>query len=419
MKCHVTLVLLLVSLGSNADYLRSRRDTSIKKQPYSNSEKIFEIEEGDHLILLDDGRQNRGYYHVQYPDSDVKGYIYRTLVEKIKGEFPRFWTNGSEVEITVIDVDAGMSAFIRLPNGKNVVYDAGLYNRAYDYIKSRLRLKSEIEFLILSHTDADHWGSAKEIIENYTVKNIIRTDYRANKRSETLKDGVKAINKIDHSFNDLNLSVKQISPGSIIYDKDGIQLYFLAGFGELPEEWKGLTVSKKNNGVSIVVKLVYGDHSIIFTGDAVGRKDGKNGCIATEEFMLKELAELDSATDEIVDPGLLDADVLIAAHHGADNGSCSNFIEAVSPQYVVFPSGHNNHHPNLSTAKRFYEDYKLPKNNIYRTDTYDREPGGQKDYQKEWNYPYTSNDQDIPGDDHVRIVFPKKGNIKIGYERLN
>ena len=33
------------------------------------------------------------------------------------------------------------------------------------------------------------------------------------------------------------------------------------------------------------------------------------------------------------------ADVLIAPHHGADNGSSTTFIQTVNPTHVIFPSG--------------------------------------------------------------------------------
>lgn len=405
MKRLLIVIFLGLSIHCQADYLEVYRNTSIRSEAKAGSDEIYALKAGDLLVLLDSGIQYNGYYHVQYPGSTLKGYIYRSLVKRIKGDFPGFYNTDNALEVTVIDVDAGLSAFIKLPNGKVMVYDAGRYNRAYDYIKSKYPIHSDIEYLILSHTDADHWGAAKELAENYNLKHVLRTDYRDNSRSKTLNDGVAAIQK-NTSTIDMNLSVpgNEIVPGTLIYNEDGVEMYFLMGFGTLPPSWESYSTSKKNNGVSITVKLVYGDHSILFTGDAVGRIDGEDGCIASEKFMLDTLSE-----------EMIDTDVLIAAHHGADNANCMGFIEAASPDYVVFSAGHKYHHPNLSTALRFIS-YGIPPDHMFRTDTYDYESGGSEPHEQEWNYPPTTTDQDIVGDDHVRIVIPYNGNIQIGYE---
>lgn len=408
MRFFLTLCLLTVCLYCQADYLEVYRNTSIRAKAKSGSERIYEVSKGDLLELLDNGKQSYGYYHVRYPGTTVEGYIYRSLVKRIKGDLPAFYSTTNALEMTVIDVDAGMSAVVELPDNKLIVMDAGLYNRAHEYIMKKYNKDSfEIDMLVLSHTDADHWGSAKELVRDYKVNKILRTNYRANKRSKTLNEGVAEINK-KTSIEDINISGPDgvdYTPGTLFYDEYDVQLYFLFGLGDIPNDWQSLSDSKKNNGVSIVVKLVYGDHSIIFTGDAVGRFDGKDGCIASEQMMIDTL-----------DADMLDASILVAAHHGADNGSCTGFIESVSPEYVIFPSGHKHRHPNRSTAERFIS-YGVPKKNIFRTDTYDREWGGEKPHQQEWNYPYTSSDKDIPMDDNIRIVFPTRGNIQIGYER--
>ena len=59
-----------------------------------------------------------------------------------------------------------------------------------------------------------------------------------------------------------------------------------------------------------------------------------------------------SATDpdELV---TIKSDVMIAPHHGGNNGSSKCFIEAVDPTFVVFPAGHAHHHPTKGAAERY------------------------------------------------------------------
>lgn len=416
MRVLMVSLFLLSSFFVHADYLKLYRNTWIKEEAKSSGALVKQVLKGQLLVLCDNGKQTKGYYHVQYPGSNFSGYIYRTLVKRIFKKFPVFYNTTNAVEITIIDVGPAMSAYIKLPNGEVIVYDAGYGERAYNYIKEKHLKNSEIEYLILSHTDADHWGSVKSLAENYKIKNVLRTDYRITSRSGKLKEGVQAILDNKPTEQDINISESPWKHDTLFYNKGGVKLYFMMGFGKIPaiEGWDKLDDSKKNNGVSIVVKLEYGEHSILFTGDAVGRKDGEDGCIASERFMLDSLSH-----------NRLRSNVLVAAHHGAENASCTDFIEAVHPEYVVFPAGHHGtyRHPRLSTANRFIKGLGLSiskkDNHIFRTDRGDFESGGADDFKKHWNDGTNSNDGDIAGDDHIRIVFPLEGNIQIDYELNN
>ncbi len=64
----------------------------------------------------------------------------------------------------------------------------------------------------------------------------------------------------------------------------------------------------------MVIKAVYGEISILFTGDIE---------IQTEERLVKKYADF------------LKSDILKAAHHGSKSSSSEDFIETVSPQYAV------------------------------------------------------------------------------------
>jgi competence protein ComEC len=99
------------------------------------------------------------------------------------------------------------------------------------------------------------------------------------------------------------------------------------------------------NNSSIVLKLSYGDFSMLLTGDAETE---------SEELMLKRFrADLKSR-------------VLKSPHHGSRTSSSQAFIKAIAPEAVVISVGANNdyHHPHPSVMKR-YQDAKLK---IYRTD---------------------------------------------------
>ncbi len=123
----------------------------------------------------------------------------------------------------------------------------------------------------------------------------------------------------------------------------------------------------------------------------------KNAHIATEKYMT-ENAEVIS----------IDSDVLIAPHHGADNGSSKRFIEAVSPTWVIFSAGHDHEHPRSAAAERFLgAGVGLEK--MFRTVL------GDDEGQEEWDHGRVAGRVDPPGDDDVDILIRANGEIEVAY----
>lgn len=410
-KSALLSLLLFIAVNVRADYLITSRAANIKEEPVSSSTTMEHVEEGARLTLLDNGAQTEGYYRVTSATGH-EGWIYRTLVRRYADgsstSTPATTTNAppstvDDVEVTVIDVGAGLSSLIKIPGNKYIIYDGGRAT-AMRFLKPKLPAGTKIEALILSHTDADHWGAVEEIVKTYKVKKVIRTSYRDGEFSETYKNGLKEIESAPYDIEDYDLGIEgDLQPGQLLYNKDDVKLYALCGFKKPLTEW-GLKEAKANNAISIVVRLEYKNKSMILAGDAVGREDcdETNKCIATEKYMLDK-----------VTAGLLDADVLVAAHHGADNSSCDLFINKVSPDYVVFSAGHAHRHPRQATVERFI-NFGVDPDHIFRTDKGDFEQTDGAFCKKEYSDQNTDTGDDS-GDDHVRIVLPSAGKIQVKY----
>jgi len=80
----------------------------------------------------------------------------------------------------------------------------------------------------------------------------------------------------------------------------------------------------------IVVKLTYGNFSVMFPGD------------------ITEIAEESLLGED------LDVDVLLATHHGSRNSNSIGFLNAATPEVVVIYAGLNNQygHPNQESIDR-------------------------------------------------------------------
>jgi len=89
MKKTMLLILLTILFQVlTADYLEVRRSATIKKATHRDAEILARAAMGDYLELLNEGRQEYGYYFAKIPGSDIEGYIYRTLVRGYRGEIP-------------------------------------------------------------------------------------------------------------------------------------------------------------------------------------------------------------------------------------------------------------------------------------------------------------------------------------------
>ncbi|MHC4697309.1 MAG: ComEC/Rec2 family competence protein [Planctomycetota bacterium] len=173
----------------------------------------------------------------------------------------------------------------------------------------------------------------------------------------------------------------------------------VCGFHKPPSEWGQLDTSEKRNPGSAVIRAQYNGKSILLTGDTVGRHldDPPKTCIAAEKFMIE--------MSEVVK---IDSDVLIAPHHGADNGSSIDFIRAVSPEFVVFPAGHKYKDPRAQAAAP-YIGLGVPKDRMFRTDRGDDEGG------EEWDEGWIPGNHDPVDDDDVDILITKQGAVKVAY----
>jgi competence protein ComEC len=103
----------------------------------------------------------------------------------------------------------------------------------------------------------------------------------------------------------------------------------------------------------------------------------------------------------------IDSDILVAPHHGADNGSSTAFIDAVSPTWVVFSAGSKFEHPRQVTVDR-YKACGVPEVKMLRTDLGDKQRAG------EWSRKHTA-DGDSAGDDDVDILIRADETFQVEY----
>lgn len=241
------------------------------------------------------------------------------------------------LEIKYIDVGQGNSTLVMLPDGKNLLIDAGSKengDKLVSYLKNEKIEK--IDYLIATNADVNDIGGMPSVIENFDIGRVYAPNiediidaYETEKNvSEVYKSFTEALSakklvKLDassgtHVYFSLSLTVDIISPNDSAY-------------------------SDLNN-YSTAVLLKYGQQKFIFMSDAENYSE-----------------------QEIIDNGIdITSDVIMIGNHGSSAASGKSFIKAVAPKYAVISCGANNSegYPHQETLKTLEQN----ETKVFRTD---------------------------------------------------
>ncbi len=310
------------------------------------------------------------------------------------------------VFVRVVDSGAALATVVRMPGDRYMIYDAGHWagqgSRSFNAFDDVIPDGAQIDLLVLSHSDADHQGAVGRIFDNnqWTVTRVLRGGLERT-GSNTWVRANNAIRAASGTTLDINLRFFEFPMGST-YRFGETYITMVSGFYAPPDDWDiqgGPTGGEFRNAGSIVIRLYFAGRTILFTGDAVGRHIGDpvDAIIASERFMVENSAVIP-----------IDSDVLIAPHHGADNGSSTDFINAVSPTWVIFSAGSVNRHPRAVAAQRYLNN-NVALDHMFRTDLGDNEGG------EEWNHGINTPGGSVLSRDNVDILIRPSGEILVDY----
>ena len=230
----------------------------------------------------------------------------------------------SALEIHFIDVGQGDSALV-ICDEHAMLIDGGTRKQSskiYSYLKSHEI--EHLDYIIGTHAHEDHVGGLSGALNYATVDMALSSVKEADK--EAFRDFVKYL-----GLQGVQITVPM--PG----DKFELGSSSFEIFGPLSE-------SSNVNNTSIVLRLSYGDFSILFTGDA-------------------EFAE----EKEILNAGYpLKSTVLKVGHHGSSSATGYQWLYEINPETAVISCGANNAygHPTEDTLSKL-RDADV---NVFRTD---------------------------------------------------
>ena len=221
------------------------------------------------------------------------------------------------MQVTAFDVGQGTAVLVETANHR-LLYDTGAYytpqsdggNRVIvPYLRSRGI--SELDTVVISHSDNDHSGGAASVFKAVEVARVYSSLPLTHALVQQVPDHRRCQDGQHWRWDEVDFTM--LHPAAVSYDSD---------------KWKP-------NARSCVLKVSAGGQSILLTGDIE----------AVQEDQLVHGAR---AAD-------LAATVLLAPHHGSATSSTLPFLQAVKPQLALFQVGYRNrfHHPRPDVVDRY------------------------------------------------------------------
>lgn len=247
---------------------------------------------------------------------------------------------GRALEITVLDVGQGDAIFIACPNGRTLLVDGGTRSPAYDagarVIVPFLRAKGHrrVDTIVVTHPHLDHYGGLRTVVESVDVGEVLSSGFGS--ESGSYRAWREAI--VRHG-----IPYRTVAKGDTLAELDGVRGVFLH-----PDPLFVSGASKAHaNDVSVVLRLSYGEFSMLLTGDIEEKA----------EYAVVRMARVQAT---------LRSTVLKSPHHGSNTSSGIAFLNAVDPEAVAVSAGLINSfgHPSPEIMER----YRRRGAEVYRTD---------------------------------------------------
>lgn len=223
--------------------------------------------------------------------------------------------------VSFLDIGQGDSIYIEAPNGRQMIIDGGPNESLMSALPDVLQYGDKtIDVLVVTNPDADHYSGFLPLIDSYEIGAIVES-------------GTTSDTALYNSFQDLIsekgiLHLEAYAGQRIILDKEN-DVYLEILFPD-----RDVATWDSNDG-SIVSKLVYGNTSVLLTGDST------------------------KLTEGIVVSGsdLSGVDILKAGHHGSKTSTGLPLLQESKPNVVVISAGENNKygHPDEETIENLNE----------------------------------------------------------------
>jgi competence protein ComEC len=245
------------------------------------------------------------------------------------------------LSVTFLDVGQGDSMLLVFPHGSTMLLDSGGqlhfdFDRVAEFAEDRedvfiedsigiaeaavmpalwRRGIKQLDWIIVSHGDADHVEGFGEIVRSFDTGQVVRAVSPLNNLPTDL---------FDQAARSAGLPVWCVRAGDE-FEIDGVRIKVLWPTGDAD------SVAMSSNNQSLALRISFGHRSFLLTGDI--EKEAEARLIAAAN---------------------LKTDVLKIAHHGSKTSTTAEFLESAKPKHAVIsvadPSPYG--HPHVEVIER-------------------------------------------------------------------
>lgn len=228
------------------------------------------------------------------------------------------------VRVTYVDVAQGDAILVDLPDGASMLIDTGRGARhpaARELLRLlRERRREHIDRVVITHGHPDHFGALSNLLGSIAIGEIwVNGQLLAEERDGQMHALLRRARR---------RGTRVTLVGDVCGQTHRHEEATLHVLWPCPRYDPELDL----NDNSIVLRLVYGHHAFLFTGD------------------LEREAEQRMLAQGLLRP----VDVLKAAHHGSRTSTTQSFVDAVRPSVAIVSSGAQNRygHPAPEVIRR-------------------------------------------------------------------
>ncbi|HEY8184595.1 MAG TPA: ComEC/Rec2 family competence protein [Pyrinomonadaceae bacterium] len=276
--------------------------------------------------------------------------------------------SGGELQVHILDVGPGNgdSILIIAPGGKTVLVDAGDAGKGKVVLDALKRYNiQQLDYFVGTHPHPDHIGGADEVFKAIKVLNVIDNGLGPDvpeslagsdktTTSSSKKPPPKTSNKsaaVTKFYDEYKEAITQsgahyekAQPGTKYDLGGGVRLTLLAPTEPLFTKDQLKTGGNLPNANSVVMRLDYGDFSMLLPGDAEEQTEHR---LVTKDENIK-------------------AKILKVAHHGSKYATSQDLVTRVKPEVAIVSCGAWNRygHPSQVVLDRL----RAANVKLYRTD---------------------------------------------------
>ncbi len=218
--------------------------------------------------------------------------------------------SGDSLQVTYLDVGQGSATLLEYPSGFHLLIDGGGSSFAKTTVGERIIAPFlwskgilKIDAIAITHPDADHYNGLGFIIKHFSPKILWIRDKQGHDND---------FRRLIELAKNTRMSIHVPRTGDLFEEKSG-SLQCVANISD----WEDDSEFRNRGNKGLILKACSARFCALFPGD-IGR--GSERALVLQGFDLQ-------------------ADALLAAHHGSITSNSPEFLAAVSPEYLLVSAG--------------------------------------------------------------------------------